>query len=151
MWSVITWQHHNHLPMDSQRKWSLSSLLSWAKEATTRKWYSATLIWRHLMGTRMTTILFLFAVGYGFKSVIYAMKYAHSFSVLCFVVVLWVSHDDVIKWKHFLRYWLFARGIHRPPMRSHYLKRYGLVHWRIYASLCPKSLFWCFLYLCQMM
>ena len=23
------------------------------------------------------------------------------------------SHDDVIKWKHFPRYWLFARGIHR--------------------------------------
>ena len=22
-------------------------------------------------------------------------------------------HDDVIKWKHFPRYWLFARGIHR--------------------------------------
>ena len=24
-------------------------------------------------------------------------------------------HDDVIKWKHYLRYWLFVRGIHRPP------------------------------------
>ena len=22
-------------------------------------------------------------------------------------------HDDVIKWKHFLRYWLFVQGIHR--------------------------------------
>ena len=22
-------------------------------------------------------------------------------------------HDDVIKWKHFPRYWLFVRGIHR--------------------------------------
>ena len=27
-------------------------------------------------------------------------------------------HDDVIKWKHFLRYWPFARGIHRPPVNS---------------------------------
>ena len=25
----------------------------------------------------------------------------------------WV-HDDVIKWKHFPRYWPFVRGIHRP-------------------------------------
>ena len=25
------------------------------------------------------------------------------------------SHDDVIKWKHFPRYWPFVRGIHRPP------------------------------------
>ena len=24
-------------------------------------------------------------------------------------------HEDVIKWKHFLRYWPFARGIHQSP------------------------------------
>ena len=24
-----------------------------------------------------------------------------------------LAHDDVIKWKHFLRYWPFVRGIHR--------------------------------------
>ena len=28
------------------------------------------------------------------------------------------SHDDVIKWKHFPRYWLFMRGIHRWPVDS---------------------------------
>ena len=27
-------------------------------------------------------------------------------------------HDDVIKWKHFLCYWPFVRGIHRPPVNS---------------------------------
>ena len=27
-------------------------------------------------------------------------------------------HDDVIKWKHFPRYWLFVRGIHRGPHKS---------------------------------
>ena len=27
-------------------------------------------------------------------------------------------HDDVIKWKHFPRYWPFARGIHRSPVNS---------------------------------
>ena len=27
-----------------------------------------------------------------------------------------LSHDDVTKWKHFLRYWLFVRGIHRSPV-----------------------------------
>ena len=25
------------------------------------------------------------------------------------------EHDDVINWKHFPRYWPFARGIHRVP------------------------------------
>ena len=28
------------------------------------------------------------------------------------------SHDDVIRWKHFPRYWPFVRGIHRSPMNS---------------------------------
>ena len=27
-------------------------------------------------------------------------------------------HDDVIKWKHFPRYWPFVRGIHRSPVKS---------------------------------
>ena len=36
---------------------------------------------------------------------------------------MWTSdlislHDDVIKWKHFLRYWPFVRRIHLPPVNS---------------------------------
>ena len=27
-------------------------------------------------------------------------------------------HDDVIKWKHFPRNWLFVRGIHRSPVTA---------------------------------
>ena len=30
----------------------------------------------------------------------------------------WNTHDDVIKWKHFPRYWPFVRGIHRSPVNS---------------------------------
>ena len=29
-----------------------------------------------------------------------------------------VLYDDVIRWKHFLRYWPFVRGIHRSPVNS---------------------------------
>ena len=29
-----------------------------------------------------------------------------------------MTHDDVIKWKHFPRYWPFVRGIHRSPVNS---------------------------------
>ena len=29
-----------------------------------------------------------------------------------------LPHDDVIKWKHFPRYWHFVRGIHRSPVNS---------------------------------
>ena len=32
--------------------------------------------------------------------------------------VLAIIHDDVIKWKHFPRYWPFVRGIHRSPVNS---------------------------------
>ena len=28
------------------------------------------------------------------------------------------NHDDVIKWKHFPRYWRCVRGIHRSPVNS---------------------------------
>ena len=29
-----------------------------------------------------------------------------------------LTHDDVIKWKHFPRHWPFVRGIHRSPVNS---------------------------------
>ena len=32
--------------------------------------------------------------------------------------VLHYVHNDVIKWKHFLRYWPFVRGIHWSPVNS---------------------------------
>ena len=33
-------------------------------------------------------------------------------------VLTWKVHDDVIKWRHFPRYWPFVRGIHRSPVNS---------------------------------
>ena len=36
--------------------------------------------------------------------------------------ITWItgsSHDDVIKWKHFPRYWPFVRGIHRSRWTPH--------------------------------
>ena len=41
---------------------------------------------------------------------------------LCTYCNIMASHDDVIKWKHFPRNWLFVRGIHRsrwiPPHKG---------------------------------
>ena len=36
------------------------------------------------------------------------------------IILCWTHkvHDDVIKWKHFPRYWPFVRGIHRSPVNS---------------------------------
>ena len=38
--------------------------------------------------------------------------------ILCHMAMGSVPHDDVIKWKHFPRYWPFVRGIHRSPVNS---------------------------------
>ena len=40
--------------------------------------------------------------------------------------------DDVIKWKHFTRYWPFVRGIHRSPVNSPHK---GQWRWALMFSL----------------
>ena len=43
-------------------------------------------------------------------------------------------HEDVIKWKHFPRYWPFVRGIHRSPVNSPHKGQ-----WRgalMFSSIC---------------
>ena len=37
---------------------------------------------------------------------------------MAFAEMMSEHHDDVIKWKHFPRCWLFVRGIHRSPVNS---------------------------------
>ena len=32
--------------------------------------------------------------------------------------LIFIIHDDVVKWKYFPRYWPFVRGIHRSPVNS---------------------------------
>ena len=46
-----------------------------------------------------------------------------------------LSHDDVIKWNHFPRYWPFVRGIHRSPVNSPHKGQ-----WRgalMFSLICP--------------
>ena len=46
-------------------------------------------------------------------------------------------HDDVIKWRHFPRYWPFVRGIHRSPVNSSHKGQWrgALMFSLIYADL----------------
>ena len=48
------------------------------------------------------------------------------------------SHDDVIKWKHFLRNWPFVRGIHRSPVNSPH-KGQWCGAFDVYFDLRPKK------------
>ena len=45
------------------------------------------------------------------------------------------SHDDVIRWKHFPRYWPFVRGIHRSPVSSPHKGQWRGV-W-MFSLICP--------------
>ena len=46
--------------------------------------------------------------------------YLWKYSVGLYAKVFWQcpAHDDVIKWRHYPRYWPFVRGIHQPPVNS---------------------------------
>ena len=44
-------------------------------------------------------------------------RFIDGFSLGLSSIVL-TTHDDVIKWKHFPRYWPFVRRIHRSPVNS---------------------------------
>ena len=46
------------------------------------------------------------------------LKVVMSYKIYCHRSALDIVHDDVIKWKHFPRYWPFVRGIHRSPVNS---------------------------------
>ena len=49
-------------------------------------------------------------------------------------------HDDVIKWKHFPRYWPFLRGIHRSPVNSpHKGQRRGAL---MFSLICARINGW---------
>ena len=48
--------------------------------------------------------------------------------------IVYTKHDDVIKWKHFPRYWPFVRVIHRSPVNSPHKGQ-----WRgalMFSSIC---------------
>ena len=49
---------------------------------------------------------------------IFAYIHLHTGSVAADCFRSWSFHDDVIKWKHFPRYWPFVQGIHRSPVNS---------------------------------
>ena len=42
----------------------------------------------------------------------------HALRILVLRTKILQTHDDVIKWKHFPRYWPFLRRIHRSPVNS---------------------------------
>ena len=57
------------------------------------------------------------------------------------------NHDDVIKWKHFPRYWTFVKGIHQSPVNSLHKghRREALIFYvRLHKQLSKPSWGWRF-------
>ena len=53
---------------------------------------------------------------------------------------IYIEHDDVIKWKHFPRYWPSVRGIQRPPVNSPHKRQ-----WRgalTFSLICARINGW---------
>ena len=66
---------------------------------------------RSLIILLFKTVAEIFEMMFGSAMQIYMFPgYIHV--VTCIIP----SHDDVIKWNHFPRYWLFVRGIYRSPV-----------------------------------
>ena len=63
--------------------------------------------------------------------------------ILLFISIQALSHDwhdDVIKWKHFPRYWPFVRGIHPFPVNStHKGQRRGAL---MFSLICSRIYSW---------
>ena len=81
--------------------WTLRKKTSAKFEVNYKQFHSRTFIWKYpLQKCKLLIILFI---------------------CMMYVSMLWRScacHDDVIKWKHFPRYWPFLRRIHRSPVNS---------------------------------
>ena len=71
--------------------------------------------WKSKFG-RVGNLCFLVIHGQWWGNLASGQKLPHGISRI------WITieniHDDVIKWKHFPRYWPFLRGIHRWPVNS---------------------------------
>ena len=51
-----------------------------------------------------------------------------------------LRHDDVIRWKHFPRYWPFVRGIHRSPVNPPHKGQWrGVV---MFSLICARMNGW---------
>ena len=58
----------------------------------------------------------------------------------CIHLISKTAHDDVIKWKHFPRYWPFVRRIHRSPVNSPHKSQ-----WRgalMFSLICARINGW---------
>ena len=77
-----------------------------------RRWFATHSLWRHCNAISIRNAYFRNLV---FQKIHFEFCTRSIMILLCCIGIF---HDDVIRWKHFPRYWPFVRGIHRPPVNS---------------------------------
>ena len=81
--------------------------------------------------------------GGAYWKIIYLGDYLHKIINVA-VKMTRVIHDDVIKWKHFPRYWPFVRGIHRSRRKASYAELWFFFDLRLNNRLSKQSWGWWF-------
>ena len=113
-------------------KWLLKQSWSWWFETPSRPLWRHWNAWLYLSFTqdikRPLLFCLLFCHSWLYLSFTRDIKRSLLFCLLFYHSRLYLSltqdinilslHDDVIKWKHFPRYWPFVQGIHRWPVNS---------------------------------
>ena len=89
-------------------RWYIIHIFMHKKHGTTHMIYGRLLSYKTCLDTRIMLIVHVSLICFD----IYGACEAEVWSVFC------DFHDDVIKRKHFPRYWPFVRGIHRSPVNS---------------------------------
>ena len=93
-------------PGNGMAQWRISASQSLSELIGFMNEYEENVVWFNV-----NACLYLFVMRF--------VCYSQSFQLLFSWVDLLMGHDDVMKWKHFPRYWPFVRGIHRSPVNSH--------------------------------
>ena len=79
--------------------------------------FSFTKMHLKLSSAKMAAILSRGRWGHHYKILTTDTPWLARKGMICkLFLVKWRKHDDVIKWKHFPRYWPFVRRIHRSPV-----------------------------------
>ena len=88
----------------------------WPNRVTNVMIHSETVnMWHNVVVMSLIWLMSSLGLWYSPDSTVYAVQKS---TTLCDCLLMKTSHDDVIKWKHFPRYWPFVRGIHRSPVNS---------------------------------
>ena len=100
-------------------------ILIWFRDRTFRSADCQTTDKSEYVTDKLAMVLSKCEVGYVCGSHIGGLKNEHLVSMKpethvknAFKTFVCLAHDDVIKWKHFPRYWSFVRRIHRSPVNS---------------------------------